>query len=172
MSREILFSLLEKIDKFSVAPGTKRQKVIPRKGNAPYKYALLKGICIAWGDKESKNLRKRKAYPSELLPWFRMILISEFPNRFQKVGREIAQPIWRMTVTDEFWRAIDNDGNEIDISKHQNTKNSIKTISNLKSVNFSHCLIPDDLKAVLDDGFDRTVLSAFLTAKMEQCKSD
>ena len=83
-----------------------------------------------------------------------------------------AQPIWRMTVTDRFWRSIDNDGSEIDISKHQNTKDKIKAISSLKKLNFSHCLIPEDLRAVLDDDFDRTVLSAFLTAKMEQCKSD
>lgn len=172
MDRKILFSLLEKIDKFDVAPGTKRQKVIPSKGSSPYKYALLKGICMAWGDKESKSLRKGFVVPRELLPWFRMILISEFPNRFQNVSTEIAQPVWRMAVTDRFWCAIDNDGNEIDISKHQKTKDSIKTISNLKSANFSHCLISDDLRVVLDNDFDRSVLSAFLTAKMEQCKSN
>ena len=171
MSHNILLSLLEKIDRFDVAPGTKRQNVIPRKGSSPYKYALLKGICIAWGDKETKGLSKGKVVPIELLPWFRMILISEFPNRFQNVGTQIAQPVWRMTVTDRFWQAIDNDGNEIDISKHQKTKDSIKAISSLKRVNFSHCLIPNNLKAVLNNDFNRSVLSAFLTAKMEQCKS-
>jgi len=87
MSRKILFSLLDKIDKFGVASGTKRQKTIPRKGSSPYKFALLKGTCMAWGDKESKSLRKGLVYPNELLPWFRMILTSGFPNSFQNVSR-------------------------------------------------------------------------------------
>lgn len=169
--RELLLDFLEEIEKFQVAPGTKRQEVHGKQGS-PYKYALLQAIVLSWDYEFCRELKKGKLVVDEILPWFRLVLIEEFPNRYQNVGTEVAQPIWRLFVTNRFWEAFDKYGNKFKPEEQKESLNSVKSVESLNKKEFSYCKIPESLVKILNDDFSKRVLGAYLSAKINTFKED